>query len=228
MLSALLLDAAPAAQGTPVTVYVTIGAAVLAALASLNATRVSSKTAREVATLASKTASESARIAAETAREIKDTDYRYDFYKKIIAKRFGAWEEAEQFIALSNNTQIDGLDNKMFYSFCSNGKELNNMISTMKTMLLNQTMWLGMDYGLIFANLLNFNIDLLRASMSTSDNKYGNVSDAAVLQFGKSHYETHSELINKLLVALHAQVKNMHDVEAFFKEIEGTRIQLGG
>ena len=105
MLFVLLLEVATNKSVTttiqkPFVVYATLGAALFAALASLNATRISARTAREVGSLAAQTARDSARVASETAREIKGTEYKHDYYKKIIDKRIQAIEASQLIVSL--------------------------------------------------------------------------------------------------------------------------------
>jgi len=208
-----------ATQGTPITVYVTIGAAFLATLASLNATRVSSKTAKEVAAQAAQTARDSAKIAADTAREIKTQDYKFDFYKKIIEKRLNAWSEAEQlFLPLMATVYIDEQDNKRRFSFCAGPEKFAAMLEITNKSLTQQAFWIGGSYA---SNLIKFRDELLAIShecfVAGKYNSNGTPLPDKVKLY-KAGAERHEMLKNITLGMagdLTKQILDLHDVEKF-------------
>lgn len=214
----LLLDAVPAAQGTPITVYVTIGAAVLAALASLNATRVSSKTSREVATLASQTARESAKIAAETARELKDTDYKNDFYKKLIEKRLNAWADAERLIKSLADITTDVPDNRSFFTYFGDPKDFIQIVEDIKESILTQMIWIGGNYN---DTVIAFRLKLHEIwgecyiSDSNSENRHERIDKKLLRVAGKKYHNDMTALYTQMIAALITQLNTLHDIEGF-------------
>jgi hypothetical protein len=217
MLLTLLLQAT--AQGTPITVYVTIGAAVLAALASLNATRVSAKTSREVAAQAAQTTRDSAKIAADTAREIKNQDYKFDFYKKIIEKRLAAWADAEQnIISVIASTYVDENDEQMRFRFIAGPEKFAVMMETVNRFIVQQAFWIGVEYASTLVQLRNKLASIANQSLVKGRyNENGTpLCDQAILyELGaKAHSELMSDII-KMSIALNKQMIELHDVETF-------------
>lgn len=227
-------------QGPPYAIYATLTVGILSLIASgLNiyfssrtaqkVINLSTKTTREVAELSAQVSRESAGLASQTARDIKETDYKHDFYKKIIAKRLVAWEEAEQFITSLGDAILDEIDGKTFHVFCKNSKDLLRLIEKMDSMMMNQTMWLGKAYGTEFMSFRNALIEILRIAMSNAHSeKFSKVNDSLVLETGKLNLDLLNKIINNMLFTLSAQIDTLHNVEDFFKEFKGARVQFRG
>ncbi|MDO7877837.1 hypothetical protein Q5H93_24080 [Hymenobacter sp. ASUV-10] len=181
----------------------------------------SRKTTQEVATLSATVSREASTLAARTAQELKDKDYKHDFYKRIISKRLGAWEESENLLVSISETMIDEKDNQKFYSFCISGEELNALLDKMRSMMLNQTQWMGQEYGIAYTQFFNFLVEILRESMyvDKENNKLSAVNDKQLILLGKANYEQLGTAINSLLSKLSKLVVTMHDVEPFLEEL---------
>jgi hypothetical protein len=224
MFHSLLLQTTTATQGTPISAYVTIGAAVLAALASLNATRVSAKTTREVASISSQTASESARIAAETAREIKETDYKHDFYKRIIAKRLAAWEEATGLINEIKLTVSDSKDKTILPRYCLSTKAFEEVTTRLRDMYIGQHLWISKEYSAEFFKLYNLNMTIkAQASPDTKDDEISPMDSKLLIEIGKKRFHEFPPLTNNLLRILGRQLGELHDVESFIQQVKTVR-----
>lgn len=229
MFFSLLLDTAPATQGTPASVYVTLVAAIVAALASLNATRVSAKTTREVASISSQTASESARIAAETAREIKETDYKHDFYKRIIAKRLAAWEEAVELINEIKLTVTDTKDNNTLPRYCLTTKSFEDITTRLRAIYTGQYLWINKEYSIEFFKLYNLNMQVkAAASPDIKKNDIAPVDITLLFEVSKRHHQDFVLITNNLLTILAMQLGELHDVESFIKQIKTIRGMSAG
>lgn len=215
MLHPLLLQATSATQGTPVSVYVTIGAAVLAALASLNATRVSSKTSREVASLASQTARESAKIAAETAKQLKDTDYKNDYYKKVIEKRLKALEDVEKIIGLFASSHIVGGPggNRRCHSFfAKNIDDMDNKGFDIYSIGNSSSLtWRSKDVSVALVSFLEIVIEsVVNINRRTEDKGMRLVLYTEV-------YEEINKKISEVERCIGNDMENLYDVEGFLK-----------
>ncbi|SMB80857.1 hypothetical protein SAMN00120144_4209 [Hymenobacter roseosalivarius DSM 11622] len=196
-------------------VYGTLVAAVLSLAASIYATITSSKTAEKVAGLAK-----------QAAQELKDKEYTHDFYKRIIAKRFTAWEEAEQFIVEISETVIDETDNERFYRFCASGERLKAMLDKMRLMMLNQTQWMGKEYGMPFMDIHNFCVEILREAMRLEEdsNRIAAIDDRKLALLGKANYEQLNKIINQLIATHGKLIVIIHDVPSFLEEYRNSTI----
>jgi hypothetical protein len=227
MLHPILLQVNSATQGTPISAYITIGAAILSTLASLNATRVSSKTSQEVATLSSRTAKESARIAAETAKEIKDKDYKYEVYKKIIDKRLAAWEESEKFIASISTAVQDENDKSLIFKYCLDTESFEEVFAKIGQMLVKHSIWMGNDYAYSFTALHTEQVIIRFESVEwKKENELSATKDALLQKAGKKHFDRIHKLILELTNILRNQLVNLHDVDSFLKDIK--EMPIGG
>jgi len=208
-------------QATPVAAYVTMGAAVLAALASLNATRVSAKTQREVAAQAAQTARDSARIAADTAREIKNQDYKFDFYKKIIERRLAAWADAEQtLMPLMASVVMDEKDDRKRLSFFTSPKRFAEMLERVNNAMIGQSFWIGGQYSvhlLEFRNLLLIISHQCHVMGQFADNGVPLVDRKKLYEEGAAMHDTLMAIHFRMASALLRQIIDLHDVESFLR-----------
>lgn len=229
MLITLLIETIqPATQGTPVTVYVTLFAAVLAGLASLNATRISSKTAREVAALSAQTAQESARLAAQTAQELKEKDYKNDFYKRIIEKRLKAWERAEELMGLLAPAYIDQGDNRNYFSYFSSTELFENVLDMIRSSIVTQAIWMDKKYMDDLRKLHNVLADIRKNSYKSPlirrDNGRFELDSALIMEAGKLGFIDFRNSFKQLVSTLGRQVKSLHDVESFLNQLQNVSI----
>jgi hypothetical protein len=112
-------------------IYIGLGGTVLTSLLALLASwRASNKatitaekvaalttqTSRDVAALSAQVTRESATLAARTAQELKDKDYRNDYYKKVLDKRIIAIEYADALTALFRPIKRTDKD-EVYHSF---------------------------------------------------------------------------------------------------------------
>jgi len=216
ILTLLLQAAASTPASTPITVYVTLGAAVLAALASLNATRVSSKTAREVATLAAQTTRDSARIAAETTREVKNQDYKNDYYKKVIDKRMDALEAVEKVIGLFGTSHIVGGPggNRKCHSYFVNNvdKIEKNGFNIYDSSISSSLTWRSVDTSLVFKKFMETVIHVTHDVNNVTDD------NGMKLVLYTDRYDEINDAISNVERCIGKDMEKLYDVEAFLKE----------
>jgi hypothetical protein len=207
MLAVLLLQTNPTANANPYVAYFTLAAALIAAGASFYSTTTASKTAREAA-----------RLSAQTARELKEEDYKKDFYKKILDRRLSAWTEAEQLFLPLRAAALTGPDGKDRFGFFYEPQEFRNLFDTLNKCLISQIFWLGGGYNnelLLFRNRLSE----IHDKCITNEIKDGvNVIDAAKLfKAGAVHYEELHSIYLNVLAELSAIIGDLHNIEGFLQ-----------
>jgi hypothetical protein len=212
MFLTLLLQTAPStAQSVPVAVYGTVGAALLAAAASLNAARISAKTARD-----------SAKLAAQTAQELKEKDYKNDFYKKLIEKRLAAWAEAEEFIKpLARVTRYE-VDGEPRFTYFSSPDSFWKVVDGANSLILLQFIWIGGNFA---RHSIAFRQKLLDiANESGIPGHYG--ADGLVMldsnklwESGKNHHQELLQLYIGMVSTLGTQLATLHDIETFLRNV---------
>lgn len=221
MLLILLIQATrtiTVSEGILPAVYGTLVAAVLSLAASIYATVISSKTAEKVANLSR-----------QAAQELKDRDYKNDFYKKILDKRFVAWAEAEELIKLLVNTLVDEND-VVIPSYFASPQAFDKVMDKIRSMVA-QTFWMGKEY----ADHLTTFYDTLQGIREGCTSKDGEknsdgmpaVNGLLLIQAGRKYNMTCNRLLDGLLKILGRQVVSLHDIEGFFKQFEhlGTKMQ---
>jgi broad specificity polyphosphatase/5'/3'-nucleotidase SurE len=218
MPSFLLLDSTTVTLTSLLGVYIALGgtlaAAGLAAFASFRASNKASATAQEVADLTTR-----------TAQELKDKDYRNDFYKKVIERRFRAWEEAESIMSIIAPSNRDLQDGKSYFIYFASLESLNNLINKVRSSITTQVLWMGNDYALKYKELHN-NLSSFKTECRIESEKEGHASihDNTVKLIGKRRFEDCRELYKSLFQALSNELKLMHDVETFFSRLDSVRI----
>lgn len=131
-------NATTAPQPTPYAVYATLAVGVLSLIASgLNiyfssktaqkVVNLSTKTTREVAELSAQVSRESAGLAVQIARELKEKDYKNDFYKKILDRRLDAWLEAEHLFFPMQGDIYWGPNREVLFGFMCNEEEIKEL-----------------------------------------------------------------------------------------------------
>lgn len=239
MISVLLLQASTTPPPTPYAVYATLAVGVLSLIASgLNiyfssrtaqkVVTLSTKTTREVAELSAQVSRESAGLAAQTAREIKEQDYKHDFYKRLIGKRLNAWEDSEKIIGDLMQTMIDERDGKKFYWYCSSKDKIEDITNRMRSMLVGQALWMGSEYGKKFTSVYNLCVDIMIESMVSTNGEVIGVNRERLLEAGKKHYLECSILINELIYMHGIIINEFQDIETFLKNISSGRLQAVG
>lgn len=200
------------------------GAAVLAASTAEKVADLSSQTSREVAGLSAQVSRESAGLAAQTAREIKEIDYKYDFYKRIIEKRLIAWEEAMQFIAQLVTKSYDRKDDKKFPNCFLDIEKLDKILKKMIS-LEGPTLWIGDEYN----NLLRqFHAMLVSARheavQESSKNPFKSleilVEDSVLREVGKKFNKEYTGQVDKMTKELGKRLVDLHQVEPFFNRLK--------
>jgi hypothetical protein len=124
-------------------------ASLVAAAASFRASSKASSTAREVVMLSSR-----------SAQELKDKEFRNDYYKKIIDRRLTAYESLEQLVAeFSKRRIIDvitsvGKGTHEIYAFFASDKDYDTFFKLVNE-LLDRTLWFSVDLKKEVLNLQN-------------------------------------------------------------------------
>lgn len=191
----------------PWTVYATLGAAFLAALASLNATRISSKTARDLGVLSAQTSRESAHIAAETAKRIKESDYKNDYYKRVIEKRIRAIELLEELLSLFLVSGfIQGTEKRyhLFFTDKENSKRLG--------VLIDKVSAAGIWYGTTTA----IKIREFTRQFLTIESEANELDKAKRQEFIMDKFHEINDMVIGLQKGIAHDIYTMHDVEGFF------------
>lgn len=237
MLLTLLLQKTVSVEIASLTnVYLALGGTLMAALIAAAASFVASskadktsekvvalttKTNHEVAALSAQVTRESATLAARTAQELKEKDYKHDFYKKIIARRLAAWEVVEQFMSQISNAMQDDDDGKNFFNYCQGSKIFDDTMDKMRGILVSQVFWIGSGYSSNFTLIYN---ELLAIRRESSHNIPGatlsTIDDNLLLHSGKKHYSECASITNELLKTMATQLSELHDVELFLKQAE--------
>ena len=227
-----LLSQAVASQSPPYAIYATLAVGVLSLIASaLNiyfssktaqkVVNLSTKTTKEVAELSAQVSRESAGLAAKTAKEIKDKDYKNDFYKRIIEKRLNAWVEAESFISLIFNTSYVKGYGKLMPCYFNNEKHFDEVVDRMRLSLISQTFWMGRDYATC---IMKFHDRLLSIRSeceeyeSLNEDGSNKLNNSLLHKAGVEYFEECGLFLNKLMSILEQQIIILHDVEYFFKQ----------
>jgi hypothetical protein len=224
-------------------VYLTLGgtivASLFATLASLNAARTANKaavlssettqkvadlsrqTTREVADLSAQVTRESAGLAANTARELKEQDYKYDFYKKIIDRRFKAWEEINQFYALLLNSYLEEPKSGLKYPYYFSSKELFSKVLEKANSMIDIILWIGPEYAVKFGEFSTALSAIQKECIIDDESNQEDEHSLAVLdnkllvQAGIKHMKEIDAMTSELLNISNAQIRLIPDVENF-------------
>jgi hypothetical protein len=231
MIIALLLQAITP-QSPPYAIYATLAVGLLSLIAScLNiyfssqtaqkVVNLSTKTTREVAELSAQVSRESAGLAAKTAKEIKDQDYKHDFYKKIIEKRFKAWEEMTALLSLSLRAGADTEDNRNVYLYFMSRKRFYEVFTRIDLLTASQIMWMSDGYVDAFAEFQTLNADLSHeAGLTVQNMEDDEADDSKLVQVGKDNYDKLETMMALLLLKLHIELFYLHDVEKFLNKYD--------
>lgn len=148
----------------------------------------------------------------------KKTDYKREYYKKIIDKRIIAYEKLSNgiaFVGLKATYSLGDKANEMHVCFenLKKLKEANEKIVSLKS----EMCWLSKDINFklkklndIFANLLDEVIE---------DNNAGNywtITDA--IEEGFRLYDEVENLLKTIKILIANDIATLYDVESFFKE----------
>ena len=209
----------------PVSVYigmiVTLLAALVAAAASLRNTRLSVLTQRDVAS-----------ISADTARELKRIDYQNDFHKIIVNKRLAAWDIATDLASsmsgilrtttLDMDKPTEVLHTAELYSYFNSADEFNRILKRILEST-STSFWVGKDYSThiqeaykFFTAIKGRCIDLPK---SRTEGK-AVIDEKALLKAGEQNFQQCDRIIKRTHFILMHEVKKVHDVDAFFSNIE--------
>jgi hypothetical protein len=218
MIFSLLLQATPP-QGPPYAIYATLAVGILSLIASgLNiyfssktaqkVVNLSTKTTREVAELSAQVSRESAGLVAQTAREIKEVDYKNDYYKKVIEKRVKAIESLEKMLSLFlTSTRISGSDNK-FHS-CFEESDIENKFSIAIDEIVSYNIWYSNETA---SKLRKFSTSVLliidSASRVNEKDKRG--------FFVREHFDLNNKVV-ELQKSMALDMYKLYEVDAFFK-----------
>lgn len=214
MFLSLLLQATQAVSITKpqlTAIYITLGGTIFSAILS--------------AFIAYRAANKSA----ETAKDLKDRDYRDDFYKKIIAKRFKVWEEAEEFVNPLTETLRDSNDGLAYFAFFDSGDDFDKVIDRMLP-FGNKALWLGRIYASELQRFDRILIDIRMDARYTDKFKetgHSQINDELLLKIGKERFNDIDYTLSRLVAASSIVIKSLHDVDAFFDNMPNKAEDIG-
>jgi hypothetical protein len=189
-------------------IYISIGAALLAAAASLY----------------------SAHKSANTATELKDRDYKYAFYQKVIDKRLTAWQNAETIINKASATVVVlGKEIEMPAFFISD-KAFLEMLTMLRGYQIS-SIWLSVEYANALSEYHNWLSLLHRKCEKTPNQSAANPGFAEALEvdlhrFGMASKEENAKYLNRLFHAVGDAVAQMDDIERFLKMLSSQNLVL--
>ncbi|MDB5267202.1 MAG: hypothetical protein JWP58_242 [Hymenobacter sp.] len=230
--TATIMRAPKESQSTPPAVWATLAAAILALLSSLNSTRISRKTAREVADLSTKTSREvadlssqtardTAGIAAQTAKELKKEDYKHDFYKKLIQKRLDAWTEAESLLPFISAQISVGDEESILFGYFENGDLFDEILDKINSCMV-LSVWLGKDYA-NYVEKFHQKLYAIRVKCQIAgellENNSPAIDDELLIQAGRDNYEETTALLHGYIKILGQQITVLHDMDSFFEQL---------
>lgn len=233
MLHTLLLQATTHTSTVEVTsltnVYLALGgtlaAAIIAALASRNAAKtakdaanltattaqkvadLSRQTTREVADLSAQVSRESATLAARTAQELKDKDYKNDYYKKIIDKRIKAIEQAEKLTSLF--IFFDTKNNSRYYTYFHNNLH-DNTYSDAFSQVINSALWYSKETFEAVQNFNNYMSDILPQARKFRD-------ASSITAFAISKHKDIGERRDYIIKCLGKDMHDLYDIDHFLQ-----------
>lgn len=221
MISALLLvsEASAAPQPTPYAVYATLAVGILSLIASgLNiyfssktaqkVVNLSTKTTREVAELSAQVSRESAGLAAQTAREIKEADYKNDYYKKVIDKRLKAIETLENFTSLFlASTRIMGTENR-FHSFFEED-DMENIFGKSVDEIARYNIWYSIEVAIEMREFTTYVLVIINSAKNLQRKEKINY----LIEERKS-IQSKVIALQKLIAS---DMYKLYEVDAFFK-----------
>lgn len=147
----------------------------------------------------------------------KKTDYKRDYYKKIIDKRIAAYEklfDCISFVGLKSTYSLGDEVIEMHICF----EDLNKLKNTNKKIILlkSETCWLPNDINFELVKLNNIFADLLdRVIQDNSDGNYWSYEDS--INEGLKLYDKIEGLLNRIKIMISNDIINLYDVEEFFK-----------
>jgi hypothetical protein len=209
----------------------TLIASGLAAYASFRASNKASATAREVVDLSTQTTRDVAALSAQVTREVatltarnaqdlKDKDYKNDFYKRIIEKRLKAWEEAQELVGMLSTTRVSAKDGASLPGFFSNSSEFDKVISKIES-TVSTHFWLGSDYTNYLWSMHN-RLLVIRGECFFIDKRVVDgayvIDNSLLLKAGKKYYTESNFMLDGLVKIIAKQIRELHDVESFLQE----------
>lgn len=148
----------------------------------------------------------------------KKTDYKREYYKKIIDKRITAYEK------LSNSISFVGL--KATYPLGDEVKEMHVCFEDLNklkeanqkiVLLKSETCWFSKNILFNLVKLNNIFADLLdRIIKDNSNGNYWIYEDS--IEEGFRLYNDIESLLNNIKILISKDITNLYDVEGFFEE----------
>jgi len=137
-------------------------------------------------------------------KEIKNLEYKNDYYKKIIDKRMEAYEQLEKFIA-SLKVTTPGKENKMYHVYFSTEVFFNGQTEeTLK--IVSKSIWLSEDINDL---MLQFNQILYL---------FPNNNDDTIMEYAKKEYHKIACIREGLEKHLASDLLKLYDVKKFLAE----------
>jgi hypothetical protein len=195
-------------------VYIALGgtlfASGLAAYASFRASIKASATAREVAELSNR-----------TARDLKEKEYKNDYYKKVIDKRIKALDEVEKLLALFATSQRVTIRNReeviergSCYTYFHNNVDTLNSNELAFTFNKESSVlfWCSKTTSELVANFYNFLLDIIKGVNDATQ-----VREAKMILYTRK-FTVVKDKISQIEISICDDMKNLYDVEAFLEE----------
>jgi hypothetical protein len=201
-------------------------AALLSFYASWRASSKASVTAHRVAELTTQTNLRVAEVASLTAKEIKEVDYRDDFYKKLINKRLEAWEAVAKLINATMLSRLDLKDKTSFFSFCRHSMAFEEALNILAIAMSHQV-WLNTDCLNALDSFNNEIIDIGNVARNkTLSKSTGEVFDSELLRSeAKGRYLKMNGMLNSLVMLHAVLLEQIQDVPSFLNEMKHTHLK---
>ena len=148
----------------------------------------------------------------------KKTDYKREYYKKIIDKRIIAYEklfDCISFVGLKATYSLgdEVIEMHICFESLNKLKEANKKIVLLKS----EACWFSNDINIELVKLNNILADLHdRIIQDNSDGNYWSYEDS--IDEGLKLYGKVEGLLNNIKIMISNDITNLYDVEKFFKE----------
>ena len=134
----------------------------------------------------------------------KNRDYKNDYYKMVLGKRFKVIELLESFTASLRVSSVDDGDNRLYHIAFSTKESL--LDETLKTMeIKSKSLWLTNEINDILVEMNQI------IYLFPEENK-------GILQYAKDNYEKIATLREQIDCSIAKEMLNLYDIGGFLKK----------
>ncbi len=142
---------------------------------------------------------------------IHRSDYKNDYYKKILDKRLEAYEQLNKVVGeLSKFTFLDG--NNVIHSICLSEHNFKNYINS-STSINNLTFWYEEATSLKLTELNMFLIDEIYEKLNNNSSL-----DSQYKSLGRFYKEELSKFNKDIQELMNKDLKTLHNLTSFFNK----------